>query len=158
MTGNDSYFFIKIVACGNFVKCATYSLYCYSFHSHMCKKNILLFCIRAGYVSFFNVLLRLRFLIYKFLLLLTKVKIKICKVSFKHKIFCFVWCHQESNRGHKDFQSFALPTELWHHLFFFVLASAKVVLFFILPNIFSKKSCFKLPVEVGCFSFLLTIK
>ena len=24
----------------------------------------------------------------------------------------FVWCHQESNRGHKDFQSFALPTEL----------------------------------------------
>ena len=30
--------------------------------------------------------------------------------------FCFSskWCHQESNRGHKDFQSFALPTELWH--------------------------------------------
>ena len=28
---------------------------------------------------------------------------------------CFrKWCHQESNRGHKDFQSFALPTELWH--------------------------------------------
>ena len=26
-----------------------------------------------------------------------------------------MWCHQESNRGHKDFQSFALPTELWHH-------------------------------------------
>ena len=26
----------------------------------------------------------------------------------------FRWCHQESNRGHKDFQSFALPTELWH--------------------------------------------
>ena len=25
-----------------------------------------------------------------------------------------MWCHQESNRGHKDFQSFALPTELWH--------------------------------------------
>ena len=24
------------------------------------------------------------------------------------------WYHQESNRGHKDFQSFALPTELWH--------------------------------------------
>ena len=28
------------------------------------------------------------------------------------------WCHQESNRGHKDFQSFALPTELWHLLDF----------------------------------------
>ncbi len=25
------------------------------------------------------------------------------------------WCLQESNQGHKDFQSFALPTELWHH-------------------------------------------
>ena len=35
-----------------------------------------------------------------------------------------LWCHQESNRGHKDFQSFALPTELWHQLFYF--ASAKV--------------------------------
>ena len=28
------------------------------------------------------------------------------------------WCHQESNRGHKDFQSFALPTELWHQRLF----------------------------------------
>ena len=28
--------------------------------------------------------------------------------------FFLKWCHQESNRGHKDFQSFALPTELWH--------------------------------------------
>ena len=27
------------------------------------------------------------------------------------------WCHQESNRGHKDFQSFALPSELWHLVF-----------------------------------------
>ena len=26
----------------------------------------------------------------------------------------FEWCHRESNQGHKDFQSFALPTELWH--------------------------------------------
>ncbi len=24
----------------------------------------------------------------------------------------FGWCHRESNQGHKDFQSFALPTEL----------------------------------------------
>ena len=29
-----------------------------------------------------------------------------------------MWYHQESNRGHKDFQSFALPTELWHHIIF----------------------------------------
>ena len=35
-------------------------------------------------------------------------------------LFCFslLWCHRESNQGHKDFQSFALPTELWHHFFF----------------------------------------
>jgi hypothetical protein len=25
-----------------------------------------------------------------------------------------MWCLQESNQGHKDFQSFALPTELRH--------------------------------------------
>lgn len=30
--------------------------------------------------------------------------------------FCFrVWCLQESNQGHTDFQSVALPTELRHH-------------------------------------------
>ncbi len=42
-------------------------------------------------------------------------------------MFCFslLWCHQESNRGHKDFQSFALPTELWHHRL--LIAGAKVV-------------------------------
>ena len=32
------------------------------------------------------------------------------------------WCHQESNRGHKDFQSFALPT--------FSFAGAKISIFF----------------------------
>ena len=37
------------------------------------------------------------------------------------------WCHQESNRGHKDFQSFALPTELWHQ-FLFVNANLRVIL------------------------------
>ena len=37
------------------------------------------------------------------------------------------WCHQESNRGHKDFQSFALPTELWHQSF----ATAKVEIIFL---------------------------
>ena len=35
----------------------------------------------------------------------------------RHCLGCFfMWYHQESNRGHKDFQSFALPTELWHQL------------------------------------------
>ena len=49
-------------------------------------------------------------------------------------------CHQESNRGHKDFQSFALPTELWHHCFSF--AVAKVCILFISANFFSKKCSF----------------
>lgn len=31
-----------------------------------------------------------------------------------HFVVFFKWCHQESNRGHTDFQSVALPTELWH--------------------------------------------
>ncbi len=42
-------------------------------------------------------------------------------------IFLFLWCHQESNRGHKDFQSFALPTELWHQNMF--LQEGNVVVF-----------------------------
>ena len=41
--------------------------------------------------------------------------------------FYFVWYHQESNRGHKDFQSFALPTELWHHFFLSILSLNKYV-------------------------------
>ena len=28
-----------------------------------------------------------------------------------------MWCGAESNRRHKDFQSFALPTELPHHIY-----------------------------------------
>ena len=46
-----------------------------------------------------------------------------------------LWCHQESNRGHKDFQSFALPTELWHlwlflHYVFVSFCVAKVGVIF----------------------------
>ena len=36
------------------------------------------------------------------------------KKSLSEEKLFLKWCHQESNRGHKDFQSFALPTELWH--------------------------------------------
>ena len=42
-----------------------------------------------------------------------KIKKRVCQNDTPS----FKWCHQESNRGHKDFQSFALPTELWHHRF-----------------------------------------
>ena len=50
-----------------------------------------------------------------------KQKIPISLGDQDFTIFCFSskWCHQESNRGHKDFQSFALPTELWHHFYLF---------------------------------------
>ncbi len=65
-------------------------------------------------------------------------------VSFGNQEFavsCFStkWCHQESNRGHKDFQSFALPTELWHHRFLLV-CGAKVGLVFEM----TKHSCEKM--------------
>ena len=42
----------------------------------------------------------------------TKISQTIIEQSFS---WFSAWYHQESNRGHKDFQSFALPTELWHH-------------------------------------------
>ena len=43
-----------------------------------------------------------------------KIPISLGNQDFTIFYFSFKWCHQESNRGHKDFQSFALPTELWH--------------------------------------------
>ncbi|GEM_PF-3494697 len=43
------------------------------------------------------------------------------KKSFRYKkadrlIGFFSWYHLESNQGHMDFQSIALPTELWYPL------------------------------------------
>ena len=72
-----------------------------------------------------------------------------------------LWCHRESNQGHKDFQSFALPTELWHPEVFPLIgktglrwkgqkcalrtkAGAKVLLFFELTKffgVFFAKTC-----------------
>ena len=49
-----------------------------------------------------------------------------------------LWCHQESNRGHKDFQSFALPTELWHQHYVANIAGAKVRLIFDTCKFFAK--------------------
>ena len=59
------------------------------------------------------------------------------KKQLLFEVAAFLWCHQESNRGHKDFQSFALPTELWHHHFLF--ADAKVDIYFESPKFFQKK-------------------
>lgn len=55
--------------------------------------------------------------------------------------FPFWWCGPGSNRRHKDFQSFALPTELPHHFYsvlncFIVERSAKVNVNFFLPNFY----------------------
>ena len=52
-------------------------------------------------------------------------------VTFDRNCLIFKWCHQESNRGHKDFQSFALPTELWHLLSFSFLAAKVAILFLV---------------------------
>ena len=43
-----------------------------------------------------------------------KILISLGNQDFTLFYFSSKWCHQESNRGHKDFQSFALPSELWH--------------------------------------------
>ena len=51
------------------------------------------------------------------------------------------WCLQESNQGHKDFQSFALPTELRHLLIWdckYKTFFNSQKLFFIFSKIFSK--------------------
>ena len=64
-------------------------------------------------------------------------KIKIKKQLRKIVTAFLLWCHQESNRGHKDFQSFALPTELWHH--HFLIADAKVEFIFDIAKYFRKK-------------------
>ncbi len=52
-------------------------------------------------------------------------KPRITRVIRGFSIFlCLIsWYHSESNQGHKDFQSFALPTELWYH---WVFAVAKI--------------------------------
>ena len=45
------------------------------------------------------------------LLTLTGIK----KPTPRSGFLCFKWCLQESNQGHMDFQSIALPTELRYH-------------------------------------------
>ena len=55
------------------------------------------------------------------------------KAIFKktHLKVGFWWCLQESNQGHMDFQSIALPTELRHRLLRQIinLAAANIMVF-----------------------------
>ena len=76
----------------------------------------------------------------KFKAFISKVFLECLKAKKRsNDIRCFFgWCHQESNRGHKDFQSFALPTELWHHHFLF--AVAKVETFYDTAKYFGEKN------------------
>ena len=37
------------------------------------------------------------------------------QADFHPPVFYLLWCLQELNRGHMDFQSIALPPELRHH-------------------------------------------
>ena len=59
---------------------------------------------------------------------------------------CFKWCLQESNQGHMDFQSIALPTELRHQdikrLQIYILLhyiqtkrEKKAIVFFVFPSL-----------------------
>ena len=49
------------------------------------------------------------------------------KAAQIEQLSLYEWCHQESNRGHKDFQSCALPTELWHRCFSFAGANVLTI-------------------------------
>ncbi len=50
------------------------------------------------------------------------------------------WCLQESNQGHKDFQSFALPTELRHQLL--LKAVANIISFLVTDKTIFIKNAF----------------
>jgi hypothetical protein len=63
------------------------------------------------------------------------------------------WYHQESNRGHKDFQSFALPTELWHH----PDKSGQKHVFSVLSWCKGKQSFFNLQMRPAIFPFFCSL-
>ena len=56
-----------------------------------------------------------------------------------------MWYLQESNQGHKDFQSFALPTELRY-----LNCGANITSFFILPKTFFKEKKSRLSYLWAC--------
>ena len=54
----------------------------------------------------------------KIYLFLTEIKNPDFLLKIRIFVFAFLkWCHLELNQGHTDFQSVALPTELWHLVF-----------------------------------------
>ena len=83
-----------------------------------------------------------------------KLKVERLLERKKHQTYClvlpFAWCHQESNRGHKDFQSFALPTELWH---LFAICECKGIAFFRTLQVNTEKNVEKRVFFTFQFSF-----
>ena len=71
------------------------------------------------------------------------------------KLFLYVWCDQESNRGHKDFQSFALPTELSHHFAF--KSGAKLQHFIDITKFLYKKMLFFLHFTIKDYIYCLNM-
>ena len=61
------------------------------------------------------------------------------KTANSLRISGLLWCHQESNRGHKDFQSFALPTELWHLSFLHCKVTANFWIVQVFLQVFFEK-------------------
>ena len=59
-----------------------------------------------------------------------------------------MWYHQESNQGHKDFQSFALPTELWYRKAKANILILNKALFKCFCN-FIKKCSMNLVIDIG---------
>ena len=59
-----------------------------------------------------------------------------------------MWYHQESNQGHKDFQSFALPTELWYQKAKANILILNKALFKCFCN-FIKKCSMNLVIDIG---------
>ena len=59
-----------------------------------------------------------------------------------------MWYHQESNQGHKDFQSFALPTELWYQKAMANILILNKAVFKCFCN-FIKKCSMNLVIDIG---------
>ena len=59
-----------------------------------------------------------------------------------------MWYHQESNQGHKDFQSFALPTELWYQKAMANILILNKAVFKCFCN-FIKKCIMNLVIDIG---------
>ena len=77
--------------------------------------------------------------------------------ELKDLFFDSWWCHQESNRGHKDFQSDALPTELWHHQIFCKSRVQRYVFILFLQVFFGNKNASFKKMVYLCQRFLRAI-